>query len=351
MFDGFFSNKKVFVTGQTGFKGAWLSLWLERLGAKVHGYSLEPPSEPNLYSLAKVGPGIGSTFGDIRDLPKLEEAMASFAPDLVIHMAAQSLVRQSYAEPTETFSTNVLGTANVLEAVRRTKSAKGVINVTSDKCYENREWVWGYRENDPMGGRDPYSASKGCAELVAQSYMRSFFDQGDTALASVRAGNVIGGGDFAKDRLIPDMARAFSTNEPVRIRSPRATRPWQHVLEPLSGYLLLAKKLFEQDRQFSGSWNFGPPDNDARTVGEVVKKFAALWGQGAAYEIDDGEHPHEAGYLKLDCSKAARELGWTPTTGFGEALTWTSEWYKAWAAGSSDLRKLTLDQIERYMEL
>lgn len=351
MFDGFYSGKKIFVTGHTGFKGAWLCLWLKKMGALVHGYSLEPPSTPNLFELADVGSTIQSTHGDIRDLTQLEQSIAESAPDIVIHMAAQSLVRQSYTDPTGTFSTNVLGTANVLDACRRTDSVKAIINVTSDKCYENREWERGYREDDRMGGHDPYSASKGCAELVAQSYMRSFFHEGGIALASARAGNVIGGGDFADDRLIPDMARAFSAGNPVHIRSPKATRPWQHVMEPLSGYLLLAKNLFENGRTASGGWNFGPTDGDARNVGEVVEKFATLWGDDAVVKIDNNEHPHEAGFLKLDCTKAADSLGWTPKTEFDTALAWTCEWYSSWATGNTNLQALTLAQIDRYMEL
>lgn len=351
MFDGFYSGKRVFITGHTGFKGAWLCLWLKKLGAIVHGYSLESPSEPNLHTLAGNDSSVDSTFADIRDLETLSKAMSGFAPDIVIHMAAQSLVRQSYSEPVDTFSTNVLGTVNVLEACRRSPNVKAVINVTSDKCYENREWSRGYTENDRMGGHDPYSASKGCAELVASSYGRSFFHEGDTLLASVRAGNVIGGGDFADDRLIPDMARAFSAGKPVHIRSPKATRPWQHVLEPLSGYLLLAMKLHEEGRQFTGGWNFGPIDGDVRNVGEVVKKFASLWNGEAVTQIDDNDHPHEAGFLKLDCTKAATKLNWAPKTAFEAAIEWSCEWYSAWAKGDQDLHALTISQIDRYMEL
>lgn len=350
MFDDFYSGKTVFITGHTGFKGAWLCLWLEQLGANVHGYSLEPPSQPNLFNLADIKSTIQDTHGDIRDLAHLEKAMATASPDIVIHMAAQSLVRQSYKAPTETFSTNVLGTANVLDVCRRVESVKTIVNITSDKCYENREWERGYREDDRMGGHDPYSASKGCAELVAQSYIRSFFHEGGTVLASARAGNVIGGGDFADDRLIPDMARAFSAGQPVHIRSPRATRPWQHVMEPLSGYLLLAKRLHENGRDYSGGWNFGPVDGDARNVGEVVEKFAALWNGDATVKIDDNDHPHEAGFLKLDCTKAAEQLNWMPKTNFETALAWTCEWYSTWASGNTNLRELTLSQIDRYME-
>jgi len=306
--------------------------------------SLDPPSEPSLFALTGLGEkppkGLLNHHADVLDLPRLTSAMAQFQPQVVIHMAAQSLVRPSYTDPANTFAVNVLGTVNVLEACRLVPALPGenraIVVVTSDKCYENREWVHGYRECDAMGGHDPYSASKGCAELAATAYARSFFGSQTysdhrTALATARAGNVIGGGDFAVDRLVPDMARAFSVGEAVRIRRPDAVRPWQHALEPLSGYLLLARRLLEQGTTFAGGWNFGPGAEDVRTVGQVATCFAELWGQGARLEIDGGQHPHEAGLLTLDCSKARNLLGWRPRLGLDEALAWTAEWYRAWA--------------------
>jgi CDP-glucose 4,6-dehydratase len=346
----FYKGKRVFLTGDTGFKGAWLSLWLTHMGATVGTFSLAPHTTPSLFELAGVASVVERLGGDIRHPAPLAKAMRGFRPDIVVHMAAQSLVRPSYEDPLTTFETNVMGTANLLNAVRGTDSVRAVINVTSDKCYENREWIWGYRENDPMGGHDPYSASKGCAELVAASYIKSYFGSGRAAVASVRAGNVIGGGDFAKDRLIPDMVRAFSRGEAVKIRSPRATRPWQHVLEPLHGYLMLAKRLAEDGHAFEGGWNFGPSDEATRTVGEVVARFSEKWGDGARYELDEGDHPHEAGLLKLDCSKAARVLEWSPKMDFFTALDRTASWYKAWSEGA-DCTSLTLEQIEAYESL
>ena len=350
MFDGFYADKRIFLTGDTGFKGAWLALWLTHLGANVGTFSLAPHTEPSLHELAEVSSIVQRLGGDIRQSAPLAQAMQEFQPDIVIHMAAQSLVRPSYEFPLETFDTNVMGTANVLDAARKTKSLRAVINVTSDKCYDNKEWIWGYRESEPMGGHDPYSASKGCAELVTASYIKSFFSEGDTAVASVRAGNVIGGGDFAKDRLIPDMVRAFSTGETVRIRSPHATRPWQHVLEPLHGYLILAKKLFEKGHSFEGGWNFGPSDESTRTVGEVVTTFRGKWGEDARHELDQSNHPHEANLLKLDCSKAKQFLNWQPKSSFSIALDWTISWYKGWSEGR-DCTKMTLDQIKEFEEL
>lgn len=344
MFDGFFSGKRVYLTGHTGFKGAWLALWLKRLGAQVGAFSLDPPSEVSLWDIAHVEQDVIRLGGDIRDRDQVVAAMGDFDPDVVIHMAAQSLVRPSYEEPVDTLMTNVMGTAHVLDAVRYSDRVKAVINVTSDKCYDNREWVWGYRESDPMGGHDPYSASKGCAELVTASFVKSYFSESDVAVASVRAGNVIGGGDFALDRLIPDMVRAFSAGEKVHIRSPHATRPWQHVLEPLSGYLALAQVLFVSGQSYVGAWNFGPADESARTVGEVVECFAKIWGDGAQHLLDDGSNPHEANWLKLDCSKANRVLGWQPRTGFSTALEMTADWYKRWTAGA-DMRSATIEQI------
>ena len=348
MLPTFLAGRRVLVTGHTGFKGAWLCHLLAQAGAEVLGYSLDAPSTPSLFELTRLGSnppqGLRNLHADILDLPQLSQAVAQFRPQMVLHMAAQSLVRPSYADPAGTFAVNVQGTVNVLEACRLAPVEPGdcraIVVVTSDKCYENREWVHGYRECDAMGGHDPYSASKGCAELAAQSYGRSFFGAGSyadhrTALATARAGNVIGGGDFAVDRLVPDMARAFSRCEAVRIRRPLAVRPWQHALEPLSGYLLLAERLLEQGTGFAGGWNFGPGPQDVQTVGQVAERFAALWGTGAALEIDKGEHPHEAGLLTLDCSKARTLLPWQPRLELDSALAWTAEWYRAWAGGAN----------------
>jgi len=350
MFDNFYKNKRVFLTGHTGFKGAWLALWLHYMGAEVGAYSLEPPSEPSLWGLSGVEQNVIRLGGDIRDPNKLAEAVAEFQPEIVIHMAAQSLVRPSYETPADTFATNVMGTVHVLDAVRKADCVKAVINVTSDKCYENKEWIWGYRESDPMGGHDPYSASKGCSELVAASYMKSYFSDGNTAVASVRAGNVIGGGDFALDRLVPDMVRAFSVDDVVHIRSPHAIRPWQHVLEPLYGYLMLAMKLVQEQQAFSGGWNFGPSDESARSVGEVVERFAQLWGDNARHKLDKDNHPHEATWLKLDCSKSNRLLEWKPKTNFSQALDLTMQWYKGWNGGH-DTKALTFEQIAYFEAL
>lgn len=349
MFDGFYKGKRVFLTGHTGFKGAWLAMWLKRMGAVVGAFSLEPPSVPSLWEIAHVESDVIRLGGDIRDAQAVRNAMTDFRPEIVVHMAAQSLVRPSYKYPVETFAANIMGTAHVLDAIRLTDSVRSAIMITSDKCYENREWDKGYTEQDPMGGHDPYSASKGCAELVISSYVRSFFLDSATAIASVRAGNVIGGGDFATDRLIPDMVRAFKKGDPVHIRSPKSVRPWQHVLEPVSGYLLLAKRLWE-DKKYVGAWNFGPPDESARTVDEVVEKFAAVWGEGAKHKLDNGEHPHEATWLKLDCTKAKIVLRWQPHTDFEQALSLTAEWYKAWSEGD-DPRELMYKQLNYFESL
>lgn len=351
----FFREKKIFLTGHTGFKGSWLSLWLQLLGAKVTGYALRPPTKPSLFEVAKVAQGMTSVIGDIRDAEALNKAMCDAAPDIVIHMAAQPLVRHSYENPVETYSTNVMGTVNLLEAVRQSPSVRAVINVTSDKCYDNKEWVWGYRESEAMGGFDPYSNSKGCAELVTSSYRDSYFNPSTynhkhaIALASARAGNVIGGGDWAADRLIPDILRATSDNKPVVIRSPHAIRPWQHVLEPLSGYLLLAQRLYEQGVDFAEGWNFGPNDEDAKSVQWIVKRLTDQWGDGASWQLDGGDHPHEAHYLKLDCSKAKMRLHWQPRWNLEYALEMIVAWQLAWLA-KQDMRRFTLKQIEQYMQ-
>ncbi|MFH2139928.1 MAG: CDP-glucose 4,6-dehydratase [Pseudomonadota bacterium] len=350
----FWRGKKVFLTGHTGFKGSWLSLWLQQLGAEVTGYALQAPTNPSLFEVANVAQGMTSIIGDIRDAEALSKAMRDAAPDIVIHMAAQPLVRYSYVNPVETYSTNVMGTVHLLEAVRQTPSVRAVVNVTSDKCYDNKEWVWGYRENEAMGGFDPYSNSKGCAELVTSAYRNSFFNPEKyadhrVALASGRAGNVIGGGDWADDRLIPDILRAISDNKPVVIRSPYAIRPWQHVLEPLSGYLLLAEKLYMQGVTYAEGWNFGPADEDAKPVQWIVEQLTQQWGEGARWQLDGGEHPHEAHYLKLDCSKAKMRLNWQPRWHLGHTLEMIVSWQQAWLA-KQDMRSFTLKQIEQYTQ-
>ena len=349
----FWDGKRVLITGHTGFKGGWLSLWLQSLGARVVGYALAPPTHPNLFEVARVGAGMTGIIGDVRDLAHLHSVFERHQPEIVFHMAAQPLVRYSYSNPVETYATNVMGTVNLLEAVRQTASVKAVINVTSDKCYENREWVWGYRENEPMGGFDPYSSSKGCAELVTSAFRNSFFNAADSqrhgvALASARAGNVIGGGDWAEDRLVPDVMRALPAGKAIVIRNPHAVRPWQHVLEPLSGYLLLAQKLWESGQEFADAWNFGPTDRDAQPVSRLVEQITALWGGDARWVLDNGEHPHEAHYLKLDCSKAREQLLWEPRWDLEHTLMAVVAWYQAHHSGS-DMQTFTLGQIEDYL--
>jgi CDP-glucose 4,6-dehydratase len=344
----FFRNKRVFLTGHTGFKGGWLALWLQRLGADVCGYSLAPSTEPNLFSSAQVAQGIRSVIGDIRDFEKLEATIREHNPEIVFHAAAQALVLPSYGDPVGTFATNVMGTVHLLDAVRRASSVRVVINVTSDKCYENKETRRGYREDDPMGGHDPYSASKGAAELVTAAYRRSFFDEkSGVRLASVRAGNVIGGGDWSENRLVPDIIRAFSKGEKVRLRHPRAVRAWQHVLDPLAGYLTLAEALWnDQEQKFARGWNFGPPPDEVHEVEKVTGLLAARWGEGVAYEIDkSAATPHEAGLLLLDSSLAHENLGWRPRLSFEESLAFTADWYRAFYKGGNDMRRFTMDQI------
>jgi CDP-glucose 4,6-dehydratase len=342
----FWRERRVLVTGHTGFKGAWLALWLQSLGADVAGFSNGVPTEPSLYELARVGEGMRSIDGDLRDPDAVAAAVADTAPEVVIHMAAQSLVRRSFAAPRETYETNVMGTVNLLDAVRvNCRGVRAVLSVTSDKCYENREWEWGYREDEPMGGHDPYSSSKGCAELVTRAFRRSFFsDPEGTCLASARAGNVIGGGDWGEDRLLPDIMRAALAGEAVRVRNPNSIRPWQHVLNPLSGYLVLAQALWDSPEHACG-WNFGPPEQDARPVGWVVERASELWPGGVRWTLDDGPHPHEARYLKLDSSRARSRLGWRPALGLEEALEATVEWYRQLHAGA-DMREVTVRQIE-----
>jgi CDP-glucose 4,6-dehydratase len=348
----FWKNKKVLITGHTGFKGSWLSLWLQNAGANVIGYALPPPTTPNLFTIADIHKNMVSLTGDVRDLGQLSTVIRSYTPEIIFHMAAQSLVRYSYQNPVETYLVNIMGTVNLLDAIRRIGGTKVVVNITSDKCYENREWVWGYRENEPMGGYDPYSSSKGCSELVTAAFRSSFFSRGEfsrhsVALASARAGNVIGGGDWAEDRLIPDIMRAIMKRKPVAIRNPHAIRPWQHVLEPLSGYLLLAEKLWENGPDFAESWNFGPNETDAQPVSWIVDYLTDLWGDGASWKKVEGDHPHEAHSLRLDSSKAKIRLGWQPRWDLETALNTIISWYQDYH-GKKEMRRTMLKQIESY---
>jgi len=345
----FWENKRVFVTGHTGFKGSWLCLWLQSMGAVVKGYALKPNTTPNLFTEGKVSDHMQSEFGDIRDLEQISKSMSDFNPEILIHMAAQPLVRQSYKDPIETYSTNVMGTVNVLEAARSCRCLKAIVSVTTDKCYENKEWVWGYREDEPMGGHDPYSSSKGCAELVTAAYRTSFFTGQNTAnLASARAGNVIGGGDWADDRLIPDILRAFEKQEPVIIRNPLATRPWQHVLEPLSGYLVLAQHLYEQDgEQYAEAWNFGPKDEDCKPVNWILNQMVEQWGNGASWKLDTNNNPHEASFLKLDCSKAINRLKWQPQWSLHKTLSLIIDWQQHFL-NQGDVQTACLSEINKY---
>jgi CDP-glucose 4,6-dehydratase len=351
-----FKHKRVFLTGHTGFKGGWLALWLQRLGAEVTGYSLESPTNPSLFEVARVASGLGSIHGDIRDLPRLQQALSEARPEIVFHLAAQALVREGYRHPAETYATNVMGTLNLLEAVRHTPGVRAVVIVTSDKCYENREWVWGYREDEPLGGRDPYSNSKGCAELITRAYRDSYFNSANqpghvAAIASARAGNVIGGGDWAADRLVPDLLRAVQAGAPAVIRSPHAIRPWQHVLEPLSGYLRLAECLYTGGPEFAEAWNFGPSDEDTRPVQWVVERLIeaaqASSMTGARWQLDPNPQPHEANHLRLDCAKARTRLGWSPRWPLTEAIRRAVAWHQALLAGE-DMRAWSLAEITDY---
>jgi CDP-glucose 4,6-dehydratase len=344
----FWSGKRVFLTGHTGFKGSWLAIWLQAMDAQVGGFALAPATAPALFEVARVAEGMESQIGDIRNLEDLRASMVAFDPEIVIHMAAQPLVRESYRDPVGTYATNVMGTVHVLEVARMLPRVRAIVCVTTDKCYENREWVWGYREDEPMGGHDPYSNSKGCAELVCAAYRSSFFGGSDTpALATARAGNVIGGGDWAEDRLIPDILRAFDAGVPVLVRNPVSTRPWQHVLEPLAGYLDLAEALWTDGHGHAEGWNFGPRDEDARPVQAIVEHMAAMWGAGAGWQLDAGSHPHEARYLKLDISKARAGLGWQPRWMLEDALGRIVAWHKAWRGGG-DMRAHCLTDIADY---
>lgn len=352
----FWRGKRVFLTGHTGFKGSWLSLWLQSLGAEITGYALNPNTQPNLFELAKVAEGMRSCIGDIRNLENLQSEMQSSQPDVVFHLAAQPLVRYSYINPIETYSTNVMGTVNVLEAIRKISSVKAVVIVTTDKCYENREWVWPYREDEAMGGHDPYSSSKGCAELVTAAYRASFFNPSEykkhgVGIATARAGNVIGGGDWSGDRLIPDILRAINTGAPVQLRNPKAVRPWQHVLEPLNGYLTLAEKLCEEGNNFSEAWNFGPEQRDCLPVYEIAKRLVDLSGSSSKLElVGSADQPHEAGLLKLDIAKACNFLKWKPLMDIDLSLKWIFEWNDAYQK-KLDVRLLIENQINNYQNL
>lgn len=346
----FWKGKRVFLTGHTGFKGGWLAIWLHQMGAVVKGFALEPNTNPSLFEVAKVYELLDGQIGDIRDLSTIKKSMVDFNPEILIHMAAQPLVRLSYKEPVNTYMTNVMGTVNVLESARSCENLKAIISVTTDKCYENKEWAWGYRENEPMGGHDPYSSSKGCAELVTAAYRSSFFNTNHTAnLASARAGNVIGGGDWAEDRLIPDVLKAFDQGKPVVIRNPLSTRPWQHVLEPLSGYLVLAENLYLKGSEIAEAWNFGPNDNDCKNVKWILDKMVSIWGENASWELDQNPQPHEARFLKLDCSKAKTFLKWQPKWNIDKVIQSIYEWDKAFKNGA-DMQKICIQEIKNYLE-
>ena len=345
-------GRRVFITGHTGFKGGWLSLWLSSLGAKITGYALAANTEPNYFTAANIGECINSVIADIRDYTCLLEAMRQAQPEIIFHLAAQPLVRRAYRDPRETYETNVMGTVNVLEAARHTPGVHGVVIVTSDKCYENREVNSGYAESDPMGGHDPYSSSKGCAELVTSAFRHSYFSSNaaEVLIASARAGNVIGGGDWSEDRLIPDLLRAFSKNAVALIRNPRAIRPWQHVMEPLCGYIMLAERLLQNDHQFASAWNFGPANTNSVPVAQIADQFCKLWGQQAAWQQDANEHPHETHLLALNSDKVRSQLGWQAILPLNAALALIVDWHTAFARGD-DMRTVSLGQIQNYSEL
>jgi len=349
----FWKSRRVYVTGHTGFKGSWLTCWLYRLGAEAAGYALPPATNPALFEAAGLGRHIRTQFGDIRNLEALTASLQEFQPEIVIHMAAQPLVRQSYADPIETFSTNIMGTANVLQAARQIKSVKVILNVTTDKCYENKEWDWPYRETDRLGGHDPYSSSKACSELVTSAYRDSFFpaaayEKHGVGIASARAGNVIGGGDWSKDRLIPDLLHAIETGKPVKLRSPNAVRPWQHVLEPLHGYLMLCEKLFAEGDKYSSAWNFGPDENDCKPVSHIASSLLQLADSDTRLELETHPQPHEAGLLKLATNKSKAKLGWRPLLSLDDALKLTVDWHKQ-KREQKNVFQTTLNQIDDYM--
>lgn len=349
----FWKGKKVLVTGHTGFKGSWLCMWLQQMGANVTGLALKPPSNPSMFEMARIADGMNSIESDVRDLEKVKKILNENKPEIVIHMAAQALVHYSYKDPVTTYTTNIIGTMNVLEAVRHCDSVRVVVSITSDKCYENLEWVWGYRENDRMGGHDPYSSSKGCAELLISAYRDSYFHPKDyqshgVALASTRAGNVIGGGDWSGDRLVPDIIRAIIAGKPVLIRNPNAVRPWQFVMEPLRGYLMLAERLWDEGPKLASGWNFGPDIDEIENVQWIVEYLTEHWGEGASWVLDKGEHPHEDNFLKLDTTKAKSLLDWNPSLPLTTLLDWIVEWYQGYSH-QEDMRELTEKQIARYV--
>lgn len=345
----FWAGKRVLITGHTGFKGSWLAFWLKLVGAEVCGYALAPDAAPNLYESLRLESEIDSIIGDVRSLPDYEKTLRRFEPEIVFHLAAQSLVRRSYREPVETYATNVVGTVNVLDAARRAASVKAVVVVTTDKVYENREWHWAYRENERLGGFDPYSNSKACAELAAAAYRNSFFAGSEVLIATARAGNVIGGGDWSEDRLLPDVFRSLVFGEQLEIRNPASVRPWQHALEPLNGYLMLAEKLCAGERRVADAWNFGPSDEDSKPVGWILDEIRRVWNEPVDWKISGGAQPHEARLLKLDSAKAKTELGWLPKLSLPEALELTVQWYRDFK-DERDLRATTRRQIEFYMQ-
>jgi CDP-glucose 4,6-dehydratase len=343
----FWNGKRVLVTGHTGFKGSWLAFWLKMLGAEVCGYSLAPEAQPNLFEDLHLKNEIESITGDIRDLKHFEKTLVNFKPEIVFHLAAQSLVRRSYRQPVDTYTTNVIGTINVLEAVRQTNFVKAVIVITTDKVYENKEWHWAYRENERLGGFDPYSNSKACAELAVSAYRNSFFSESETLIATARAGNVIGGGDWSEDRLLPDVFRSLIFGDKLEIRNPHSIRPWQHTLEPLAGYMKLAEKLYEGEKDFAEAWNFGSSEEDSKSVGWILEEIRRIWNEPVNWEITDSKQPHEAKILKLDSTKAKSELNWLPKLSLTEALTLTTEWYRSFK-DEKDLIEMTKNQITYY---
>jgi CDP-glucose 4,6-dehydratase len=352
----FWSGKRVLITGHSGFKGGWLSLWLQMMNAKVTGYSLPAPTSPSLFDVARIGTKIHSIIGDIRDFEHLQSVIKAYRPEIVFHLAAQAIVRVSYEDPLNTFDSNIMGTVKLLEAIRSVDFVRAVVVITSDKCYENREWLWGYREIDPMGGFDPYSSSKGCAELITSAYRRSFFNRQsddskmETGVATARAGNVIGGGDWGADRLVPDIMKSFMGGKTVIIRHPQAIRPWQYVLEPLRGYLMLAEKLWSEVHRYADAWNFGPDDSSSRSVQWIVERLVTVWGGSATWQLDTAIHPHEAHYLKLDCSKAKTELGWNPLVDLSHSLELVVQWYQVFSE-KRDMYEETCRQIANYQQL
>lgn len=346
----FWNGKKVFLTGHTGFKGSWASMWLAKLGADVMGYSLKPNTNPSLYEIANVKNQIESIYGDIRNSDQLSKSICSFSPDIVIHMAAQPLVRESYINPKETYETNVMGTINLFECIKICDSIKAVLNVTTDKCYQNNEWIWAYRENEPLGGHDPYSSSKACSELISSSYRNSFFNDKEIGIATARAGNVIGGGDWSKDRLLPDIFNAYKDSKKLKIRNPYATRPWQHVLEPIFGYLTLAEKLYNDRRAYSEAWNFGPEGGNSESVVKVIEELNFHLPNEIQWELDQDHNPHEANLLALDISKAKNKLCWKPLLSFSESIRLVVDWNLSYFK-NKNMQDYTIYQIEAYENL